>query len=148
LASTEVTAGLLRAHAFLALGQQADARAAAQRALDLVQHSSARKYFEAFEADADLTLGTAIDCRADARAAHDDLEQAYRLYRKLDDRNSLEVAASEVSLAGCLADIGQVPRAKELLAAAQRIHAFHAAFGPVAPQYETSLRALQRRLNG
>ncbi|MGE5338544.1 MAG: protein kinase domain-containing protein [Gemmatimonadota bacterium] len=148
LPTTEVTTGLLQAHAFLELGQGADARAAAQRALDLLQRSSARKYFGAFEADADLTLGAAIGCRADPRAAHDDLEQAYRLYRQLDDRNSLELAASEVSLAGCLADLGQVAPAKQLLAAAQRIHAFHVAFGPVAPHFLAPLRALQRRLSG
>jgi serine/threonine-protein kinase len=125
-----------------ARNQEASARMAAVRRL--LQASALRGYLKNYEAQAALVEGTALrslDRSADALPL---LERAVQLDSEIyDPGHSTALAQAHIALAGCLADLGHLQRARTLLAKAQAVHATHRECGS---HLTTPLRRLEARL--
>ena len=132
------------ARAYLQENRVAESSVAAQAALEQIQRSPVRDYFQTLEADASLALGMALQQSGDAKAALVHLERALQLREAGDDPNSPRLAEAKIALAGCLMDRGEREPVKKLLAQAKAIHAAHKDLGE---QFKKPLRELAARLD-
>lgn len=139
-----VAANTLLAEAYRAQGQLAEARTVAQAAVDAIQQSAVREYFQDYEANATLALGDALCNSGNSRAALPLIERALTLRLANDDPRSPWLAQARVSLAQCLLDLGQRVRARKLFDEAAASEATHANLGQ---QFREPLRDLAQRLN-
>ena len=140
----ETNATILLAEAYLQQDRTADALRTAQQALEHIQRSPLRAYYQTLEADAALRLGQAQQRSGQQQAAQTNLERALSLREANDDKNSPWLAEAQVALAECLVSLGERTRARTLLASAKAIHATHRELGEY---FKRPLRELVERLN-
>ena len=140
----ETNAQVAFAQAYLQQGRVSVARHIAQAALEHVQHSPVRDYFQTLEADALLRLGQAQQKSGELKAARANLERALKLRAINDDPQSPWLAETGIALADCVADLGERGPAMALLAKAKAIHAAHRELGE---HFKRPLRELVERLN-
>jgi serine/threonine-protein kinase len=124
-------------------GRLEEAVESARSALDAVQRSAVRKYFETLEADAALALGDALRGSANPRLARQHLERALELRTLNQHARSPWLAEAQIALAECLLDLGERPAAMRLFREANAAHASHMLLGE---QFRAPLRELARRL--
>jgi serine/threonine-protein kinase len=141
----EVAAGVVLATAYGEQKRTAQALLSAHAALDAVQRSPLRDYFQSIEANAALALGEALRRSGDARSALLQLELALKLRAANDDPGSPWLARTKVALAECLLDLGKRGRAATLFGQASASDAAHASLGV---QFRQPLHELAVRIKG
>jgi hypothetical protein len=94
------------------------------------------------EADLRLIYGRILLAAGRPGEAKESLEMANRLLQT-QHPNSPWLAEAQISLAGCLLDLGEVPRAKQLVASARTIQAAHRQLGE---HFRRPLRLIEARL--
>lgn len=125
----QVRAQITLVAAYLQQGQVDSAIGAARSALEQIQRSSMREYYQSLEADAALQLGRAQLRAGDARAARPNLERSLSLRTASDHLNSPWIAEAQIALAECLIALGDEARARSLMKLAATIHASHSELG-------------------
>jgi tetratricopeptide (TPR) repeat protein len=131
------------AQAYLQQKRPAEALASAQGALESVQRSPLRAYYQTLEADSLLWLAEAQIVGGDLSAATANLEQALRLRQANDDQNSPWIAQVQIALAKCLLASGNRQRSRTMLASAAAIQNTHRVLGS---QFKRPLQEMQTRL--
>jgi hypothetical protein len=131
------------AQSYLQQKRPAEALASAQGALESVQRSPLRAYYQTLEADSLLWLGEAQIAGGDLSAATANLEQALRLRQANDDQNSPWIAQVQIALAKCLLASGNRQRSRTMLASAAAIQNTHRVLGS---QFKRPLQEMQTRL--
>jgi tetratricopeptide (TPR) repeat protein len=135
---------VVRCEATLALSLFDDARRIAAEARSKIENSTSRSYLKPFEARIALADGRALLLTGRVVEALPVLEHAVTLGRQVfDPERSLVLADMEVTLADCLARLGNTDRARALLVQAKRMHSAHANIGA---QFVQSMRQLEARL--
>jgi eukaryotic-like serine/threonine-protein kinase len=139
----DINAKIQLAQAYLQQDRVVDALDVANAALDHVQHSSLRIYYQTFEADALLWLGEAQSRAGNLSAAGANLERALTLREMSDDQNSPRIAELQVAFANYLFATHHSGQAKTLLAKAEAVQRAHRELGD---HFKRPLRELQARL--
>jgi tetratricopeptide (TPR) repeat protein len=135
-----VAATAWRAAAYLHLGDASRALATADTAMQILQRSPVRGFYQRLEADVELRLGQAQLQAGDAQAARIALMRALDLRTANDDPVSPWIAEIDVALAECELSLLRKPSAHELLERAARIVAAHKELGT---QFTAPLRRLR-----
>ncbi len=138
-----VRAQIALASAYLQQDQTERAIEAAQSALEQVQRSSQRNYYQTLEADAALQLGRAQLQSGDVRAAQLNIERGLQLRTANDDPNSPWIAEAQIALAQCSIALGNPAQARSLIHRAAAIQASHSQLGS---HYKQPLADVQARL--
>ena len=131
------------AAAYVQLGQAVSATDVARSALEHLEQSPMRDYYQTLEADAALQLGRAQLLTGDVRAARDNFERSLTLRAANDQLNSPWIAEAQLALAECLIALGDPARARSLMKRAAVIHASHPELGD---HYKQALIDVKRRL--
>ena len=122
-------ARVVQANAYLRQNRLADAVNSARAALDEVQRSSVRNYFQTVEANAALALGEALRRSGDPKAARPYFERALKLREANDDAQSPWLAQTKIALAECLVDLGERDTARIFFNQASATQATHKELG-------------------
>jgi serine/threonine protein kinase/tetratricopeptide (TPR) repeat protein len=139
----DINAKIEMTQAHLQQGRTIEALTIAQAALESVQRSPVRLYYQTLEADASLWFGEA-QCRAgQLPAARVNLERAVQLRGTNDHENSPRMAQAQIALANCLLASGDRQQAQVLFAKATAIQRSHKELGD---QFTRPLRDLRARL--
>ena len=125
----DVERRIVASQAYLQLQQSGAATASAREALDQVEQSSLRVYYQPLEAAATLALGQAELRAGPPEAARAMLERALALRVANDDAASPWLAEAQLALSACLARIGERNAAALLQAKARATLATHAKLG-------------------
>jgi serine/threonine protein kinase len=117
------------AQAYLQEDRASEALASAQAALEVVQRSPLRSYYQPLEADALLRVGQAQSRTGLLPAAKVNLELALQLREANDNEMSPRIAEAQIALAQCLLAAGNSQDAQVLAARAAALEDSHTELG-------------------
>ena len=131
------------AAAHLQLNQVDAASEVARSALEQLEASALRNYYQSLEAEAALQLGRAQLRAGDPHAARLNLERSLSLRLANDHPSSPWISESQIALAECLVALGNEAQARSLVRRAAAIQASHTELGE---HYKRPLSGLRQRL--
>lgn len=139
----QLRAQVALAAAYLQQGEADSAANAARSALEHIERSSMRDYYQTLEADAALQLGRAQLRTGDLRSARINFGRSLSLRAANDQPNSPWIAEAQIALAECLIALGDETQARSLVKRAAAIHSSHTELGD---HYKQPLINVRRRL--
>jgi tetratricopeptide (TPR) repeat protein len=135
---------LSRAESKLAVKNYDEAIRMATEVMGVVERNASRASMQRFESLALITKGKALLRTSRPVEALPLLERAAALSHEIyDPEKSLLFADAKIALAECMANLGDIARARALLVEARRIHSTH---GSVGEQFARPLRQMAVRV--